>query len=316
MRYKRGKIEPEDEISKIFERYSVAKETEFVKNFFEIEEINAILEECGFESLTEDDDYTIHLEYPVRIGVGTPLRADLVIKTETKLYYFEVMSQSALGRWDNSHHYQYLLKSFKLKQETEEVYCFAISFREFDSAYLEDIEKDSSMFGIHLRFSGDHYYVDVYGKDVKVKTRKEGLTAKMENIKEISSKLIKLSDDRGCIKDKRTGLKASWFSYIGKGHENSKYGLEVGMHLKDRASVTIHGAVQHLLEISREEILVKMQKKFPDASFTLTGKKAFYIAFPFDYDSYTDKDLEKALDYLEEFASIIGYSHYLKNEKA
>jgi len=83
MRYKRGTIEPEDEINKIFERYSVSKETEFVKNFFGLEEINAILEECGFESLTEDDEYTIHLEYPVRIGVGTPLRADLVVKTET-----------------------------------------------------------------------------------------------------------------------------------------------------------------------------------------------------------------------------------------
>jgi hypothetical protein len=55
MRYKRGTIESEDEISKIFERYSVAKETEFVKNFFEMEEINAILEECGFETLSEDD---------------------------------------------------------------------------------------------------------------------------------------------------------------------------------------------------------------------------------------------------------------------
>lgn len=162
-RYQKAVKSIDHDLETIMSAYDAAGEVDFVKTFFGEEEINTILEECG---LTPVENIKAQLEYPVQIGLATK-RADLVFENEGSLYYLEVMSKSHKGKWDNDHHEQFYLKSARLKQQHDDVYSFAIAFKEFDAAYLEEFSKMEDSYAIHLRFTDQGYFADVYGIEEK-----------------------------------------------------------------------------------------------------------------------------------------------------
>jgi len=177
-RYTKGNRLEDHTLADVIKAYGAKGEVEFVDKFFGDEEMNAILEACNFSPL-QDIDRT--LEHKVRIGTSTTKRADLTFQHEDELFYFEVMSQSGNGKWDDDHHYQILGKTKKLELEYGDgnVHTFAIAFKEFDAAYLEDIQRMDNGYAVHLRFNDSGYFADVYGAEEK-KTKKTIKLGEME----------------------------------------------------------------------------------------------------------------------------------------
>jgi len=67
-RYTKGIRSVDHPIDEVFSAYGVNRETAFVDEFFNQEEINTILEACGFTSV---DKPVRQLEHPVQIGFAT-----------------------------------------------------------------------------------------------------------------------------------------------------------------------------------------------------------------------------------------------------
>jgi hypothetical protein len=151
-------------LKQIFENYAVTKEVEFVKTFFSEENIMNIISECGLEKPERLEDFVF--EYPVKFGISS-YRADLVVESESSCYYFEVMSTSNKGVWDQDHHLQFFLKHTKLNQMYDDVKSFAVSFGEFDPRFSEEICKMENTFGVHLEFTDYGFKINVICKEQK-----------------------------------------------------------------------------------------------------------------------------------------------------
>ena len=163
-RYQYNQPPVNHDLKKIYENYGVTREVDFVREFFQEQEIsNIILESCGEKPQIIEE---IHYEYPVRFGLSS-LRADCFVTTDKGSYYFEVMSMSNKGKWDQEHHQQFFIKHTKLKQIFEDVRSFAIGFGEFESCFVDEICNMENTFAVELNFNDYGYNTSVYCKEQK-----------------------------------------------------------------------------------------------------------------------------------------------------
>ncbi len=319
-RYKRGKEIKDHSLSTIFGRYEAKQETEFVASFFGQEEANAILETCGIPVVEEYDPQP---EYPVQIGYSTK-RADLVFEgPDDTVYYFEVMSQSYDGRWDDAHHQQFYLKSTRLSMDYENVYAFAVSFKEFEPKYLEEISKMDNWYAIHLRFNDHGYFPEVYG--VEQKRQKE----QVKNLEKEDFGLHLLSIAAGFgWKNRGERPISSNYLFIGKGYEGKKYrGLEwVISSKKDRLGIKLPGPMykeEPWRSVNKEpdKIISFIQEKVPGVKFfplperRSEGERDTAFYFEFDKSNLTDESIQMLKEITEAFAEIFGLTELLEVSK-
>ena len=163
-RYKYNQPPANHDLKKIYENYNVTREVDFVREFFRAEEIsNIILESCGEKPQSIED---IRFEYAISFG-KTSYRADCFVTTNKGYFYFEVMSMSNKGKWDQEHHQQFFIKHNKLKQIFEDVRSFAIGFGEFESCFVDEILNMEDAFAVELNFNDYGYNLNVHGKEQK-----------------------------------------------------------------------------------------------------------------------------------------------------
>jgi hypothetical protein len=311
-RYKKGITLENHSLDQIYERYKSRVETEFVKNFFQTEEIISILESCGFsppsEILTEP-------EFTVQIG-HSKKRADLIFEHENSVFYFEVMSQGGGGKWDDAHHEQFYLKSTRLSQIYENVYSFAISFKEFEPCYLEEIQAMDNWFAIHLRFNDSGYFVDVYG----VEEKKKKQTFKNLEKEEIGSRWLGVAKEFG-YKNRKEETIFSNYLYIGKGYKSNKWkGIEWVLSSKDdRMGIKLTGTVYKeepyfSINADPERVMQEVLNDIPEVNFIRTNKgsvdKTYY--FEFDKEDFSEENKQKIKRITESFAKVFGLSYLLE----
>jgi len=217
-RYSKGIKTNDHTLTDVFSAYECNRETQFVEAFFGKEEMNTVIEACGLSSI---EDIDRKLETPITIGMATK-RADLTFEDEGQMYYFEVMSQSQKGKWDNDHHEQFYLKSNRLKQDYEQVYSFAIAFKEFDAPYLNEFSKMEDSYAIHLRFNDQGYFADVYG----IEEKKEKVSVKLASLEELGLKWMKVASSEMGFKNRKELPHRSRYLYIGKAYTGSRLGIE------------------------------------------------------------------------------------------
>jgi hypothetical protein len=319
-RYKRGKEIKDHSLPTVFNRYDSKQETEFVKAFFGQEEANSILETCGIPLVEEYDPQP---EYPVQIGYSTK-RADLVFEgPDDTVFYFEVMSQSYDGRWDDAHHQQFYLKSTRLSQEYENVYAFAVAFKEFEPKYLEEISKMDNWYAIHLRFNDHGYFPEVYG--VEQKRQKE----QVKNLEkeDFGFQLLGIASGFGW-KNRGDRPMSSNYLFVGKGFEGKKYrGIEwVISSKKDRFGIKLHGAMYkeepwRSVNKEPEKIMVFIQEKVPEVKFfplperRSEGERDTAFYFEFDKSNLTDESIQMLKEITEAFGEAFGLSELLETTK-
>jgi hypothetical protein len=319
-RYKRGKAIQDHPLQEIFRRYEAKEETEFVKTFFGKEEANAILETCGIPPV---DEYDAQTEYPVQIGYSTK-RADLVFEgPDDTAYYFEVMSQSYDGKWDDGHHQQFYLKATRLSQIYENVYAFALAFKEFEPKYLEEISKMDNWYAIHLRFNDHGYFPEVYGVEQK-RIKEQGKNHEKEGF---GMMLLEIASGFGW-KNRGDRPISSNYLYVGRGFEGKKYrGIEwVISSKKDRMGIKLNGAMYKedpWREINQDpqRILSRMQERQPDVKFFPLSERsieagrdtAYY--FEFDKSNVTPVMIEMLKGITEAFAEQFGLQDLLEVQK-
>lgn len=319
-RYKRGKEIKDHSLSIVFSRYDAKQETDFVKTFFGHEEANSILETCGIGIIEEYDPQP---EYPVHIGYSTK-RADLVfVGPDDTAFYFEVMSQSYDGRWDDAHHQQFYLKSTRLSQEYENVYSFAVAFKEFEPKYLEEISKMDNWYAIHLRFNDHGYFPEVYG--VEQKRQKE----QVKNLEkdDFGLQLLGIAAGFGW-KNRGDRPISSNYLFVGKGFDGKKYrGIEwVISSKKDRFGIKLHGGMYKeepwkTINKDPEKIMAFIQDKVPSVKFFSLPERrsegerdtAFY--FEFDKSNLVDESIQMLREITEAFAEFFGLADLLEISK-
>jgi hypothetical protein len=271
--YKKGIKLEDHSLEQVFRTLGVSKETEFVDKFFGQDEIQTILESCG---LSVDTPIERTLEHKVRIGQFTVKRADLTFTSEDQLYYFEVMSQSGGGRWDDEHHMQIMIKRTRLGLEygAENVHTFAIAFNEFDTSYLSEIQLMENAYAIHLRFNDNGYYADVYG----VEDKKRAIKVKLATLYELGNKLIKIAKEVG-LPMRREEVLYERYVYIGKGYNNTRLGIEWVMYGKNdnQLAIKIHSDLiryanskgKNDIKIidDTNDLVTFMSSKIPDVTF-------------------------------------------------
>lgn len=313
-RYSKGKRHEDHSLTDVFKAYGAKGEVEFVDKFFGEEEINAILEACNFSPL-QGIDRT--LEHKVRIGISTIKRADLTFQHEDELFYFEVADQSGNGKWDDNHHYQILGKTKKLELESGDgnVHSFAIAFKEFDPAYLDDIQKMDNGYAVHLRFNDSGYFADVYGAEEK-KTKK---TIKLGELEEYGQHIM----DSLSFKNRRSKPAEGRYLYVGASHpETEKFryaGIELVMFTgKNILGIKIHSKMRLLEQFvasadSLESVISDMTKQCVSfASKNPKVSRGGTIQFDFNVANPTETDLQELECIVNAFADSIGCPELLK----
>jgi hypothetical protein len=319
-RYKKGKAIQDHSLQEVFRRYEAQEETEFVRTFFGKEEANAILETCGIPPV---EDYVAQPEYPVPIGYSTK-RADLVFEgPDDTAYYFEVMSQSYDGKWDDGHHQQFYLKSVRLSQIYENVYAFAVSFKEFEPKYLEEISKMDNWYAIHLRFNDHGYFPEVYGVEQK-RIKEQGKNHEKE---EFGMMLLERAASFGW-KNRGDRPISSNYLFIGKGYEGKKYrGLEwVISSKKDRMGIKLPGPMYkedpwRSINQDPQRVMNHIQERVPGVRFfplserSIEAERDTAYYFEFDKSNVTPEMIEMLKGITEAFAEQFGLQDLLEVQK-
>lgn len=296
-RYARGTRSVDHLIDEVFSAYGVNRETAFVETFFGQDEINTVLEACGFSAI---EGVKPELEHPVQIGLTTK-RADLVFEDEGALYYFEVMSQSQGGKWDNDHHEQFYLKSARLKQQYDQVFSFAIAFKEFDPAYLDEFSKMEDSYAIHLRFNDQGYFADVYG----VEEKRKKVTVKLASMEELGQKWMDAARDQMGFKNRKNEPQRSRYLYIGKALTGKRLGIEWVMNQSETTlGIKLHGEIVrdhgfgHVIDNS-QQIVENLAKKVEGFKFVKMSSGDTDRTFTFEFDttdfSKTNVELLKSI---------------------
>jgi hypothetical protein len=303
-RYKKGVRTADHGLEQIFSAYNSTRETEFVQAFFSTEEINSILESCGLETLQNPEPI---LERPVKIGVNTTKRADLVFENEDQAYYFEVMSQSGAGRWDDDHHQQMLLKTKKLELEygSDLVYTFAVAFKEFDPIYLDDIQKMDNCYAVHLRFNEHGYFADVYG--IEEKSRKTAI--KLQTVSEVAQRWLDLAAEH--FPNRKNTPRSNRYLDIGKGIQGNK-GIEWVISSRgNRIGIKLHGHLYNQYECKSDEILKHIQEQ---TGILLTSKGTHDQTFWHDMnlEDLSAHNKDQMIQITRAFAEYFDLSFYLE----
>lgn len=305
-RYSKGTRSVDHAIDQVFAAYEVNRETAFVDTFFGQEEMNAVLEACGFSAVETIDR---QLETPITIGMATK-RADLTFEDEGSLYYFEVMSQSGGGKWDNDHHEQFYLKSARLKQQYDQVYSFAIAFKEFDTVYLDEFSKMEDSYAIHLRFNEQGYFADVYG--VEEKQRK--VTVKLASMEELGQKWMDIARDEMKFKNRKNEPQRSRYLYIGKALTGKRLGIEWVMNQSESTlGIKLHGEIirdhgfQHVID-NTQVIIENIAKQVEGFKFVKVsnGANDRTITFEFDTTDFSKPNVQLLRDITVAFAKECG----------
>jgi hypothetical protein len=308
-RYQEGIRQEDHSLAEVFSAYGAKGEVEFVDIFFGQQEMNTIIKACGFEPIL-DIDRT--LEHKVRIGTSTVKRADLTFEHSDELFYFEVMSQAGDGKWDDDHHYQILGKTKKLELEYGEgnVHTFAIAFKEFDAAYLEDIQKMENGYAVHLRFNDSGYFADVYGIEQKNTKR----TIKLGEFEDYGQKIM----DALSFKNRRNKPAEGRYLYIGATHpetDKQRYaGIELVMYTGNKSvlGIKLHSAIRRLdafksISDDLPAIIAKVSELCP----AFEGKNAQpsiggTIKFDFDLVNFSDNDIKELECIIKAYAEVCG----------
>lgn len=314
-RYKRGKTFEPHSLEIVYQAYGAKRETQFVEIFFQEEEINGLVEACGLSPVQPGAD--MHYEEPVMIGTVAK-RADLVIKEEDVIYYFEVMSQSYDGRWDNDHHEQFLLKTMKLglTYGEDNVHSFAIAFKEFDAHFLEDIQRMENGYAVHLRFDDTGWYPDVYGIEEKEKKRK----IKNVAIEERGSKWLQLAAEKMEFKNRKDSPERGRYLYVGKAYKGVRMGIEWVMNTREKElGIKINGSIVAQEGLTRivdntDEVIAAIQEKVPGFKFLkkTNGAADRTIMFEFDTNDYSAKNIQLLKDITLVFAEECGVPELLQ----
>ena len=315
-------VKPRDySLDEVFQSYDARDERAFVANFFQNEEINSIISECGLEPLT---DIQRVLEHPVRLGKSVTKRADLLVNngdTEGDLYYFEVMSQSHSGKWDDPHHEQMILKRSLLQTYNPDnnVYTFAVGFREFDPEYLEEIQKMDNVYAIQLKFTEGGWDPEVYGVEEKRKRQRVKNTA----TEEIGNKWLRIAREKMGFDNRRDETVSGYWLYVGKGHNSSPLGIEwVIGNKRNTMGIKLHiGLAKRddytIPHTSVDTIVERLNAAFPDLDFETTRggvnpNAANTIKFPFDTEDTSVENVELLKRITEEYGRIMGLEGLLK----
>lgn len=311
-RYTKGISLENHPLEQVYGCYKSKVETEFVKNFFHREEISSILESCGFSTPPE---ISTELEFSVHIG-HSKKRADLIFEHENSIFYFEVMSQSGGGKWDDDHHQQLYLKSTRLGQLYENVYTFAIAFKEFDPCYLDEIQAMDNWFAIHLRFNDNGYFVDVYGVEEK---KKKQAVQNLEK-EELGAKWLGIAKEFG-YKNRKEEPVYSNYLYVGRGFNSNKWkGIEWILSSKeDRMGIKLTGTIYKeepyfSINSNPENVMQEIESIVPGVKFIRTSKgsvdRAYY--FEFSKNDFSEENKQKIKSITENFSRIFNLSHLLE----
>ena len=311
-RYSKGIKTNDNTLTDVFSAYECNRETQFVEAFFGKEEMNTVIEACGLSSI---EDIDRKLETPITIGMATK-RADLTFEDEGQMYYFEVMSQSQKGKWDNDHHEQFYLKSNRLKQDYEQVYSFAIAFKEFDAPYLNEFSKMEDSYAIHLRFNDQGYFADVYG----IEEKKEKVSVKLASLEELGLKWMKVASSEMGFKNRKELPHRSRYLYIGKAYTGSRLGIEWVINQKNHDLgikisgylVKDHGLTRIIDETGK--IIDSIKSKVPGFEFVKesTGANDKTISFKFDNTDFSEENVKLLNDITVAFAEELGIENLLK----
>ena len=311
-RYSKGIKTNDHTLVDVFSAYECNRETQFVEAFFGKEEMNTVIEACGLSSI---EDIDRKLETPITIGMATK-RADLTFEDEGQMYYFEVMSQSQKGKWDNDHHEQFYLKSNRLKQDYEQVYSFAIAFKEFDAPYLNEFSKMEDSYAIHLRFNDQGYFADVYG----IEEKKEKVTVKLASLEELGLKWMKVASSEMGFKNRKDLPHRSRYLYIGKAYTGSRLGIEWVINQKNNDLgikisgylVKDHGLTRIIDETGK--IIDNIKSKVPGFEFVKesSGANDKTISFKFDNTDFSEENVKLLKDITIAFAEELGIEKLLK----
>lgn len=311
-RYNKGIRSIDHKLSEVFSAYECSRETEFVDKFFGEEEMNTILEACGLSHIENIDR---NIETPISIGMATK-RADLTFEDEGQLYYFEVMSQSQNGKWDNDHHEQFYLKSNRLKQDYEQVYSFAIAFKEFEAAYLNEFSKMEDSYAIHLRFTDQGYFADVYG----IEDKKEKVSVKLASLEELGLKWMNIATSEMGFNNRKDYPHRSRYLYIGKPYTGSRLGIEWVINQKQNDFgikisgylVKDHGLTKIIDETGK--IIDNIKMKVPGFEFVKesSGMNDKTISFKFDNTDFSKENVKLLRDITVAFAEELGIENLLK----
>ena len=311
-RYSKGIKTNDHTLTDVFSAYECNRETQFVEAFFGKEEMNTVIEACGLSSI---EDIDRKLETPITIGMATK-RADLTFEDEGQMYYFEVMSQSQKGKWDNDHHEQFYLKSNRLKQDYEQVYSFAIAFKEFDAPYLNEFSKIEDSYAIHLRFNDQGYFADVYG----IEEKKEKVSVKLASLEELGLKWMKVASSEMGFKNRKELPHRSRYLYIGKAYTGSRLGIEWVINQKNHDLgikisgylVKDHGLTRIIDETGK--IIDSIKSKVPGFEFVKesSGANDKTISFKFDNTDFSEENIKLLKDITVAFAEELGIENLLK----
>ena len=311
-RYSKGIKTNDHTLTDVFSAYECNRETQFVEAFFGKEEMNTVIEACGLSSI---EDIDRKLETPITIGMATK-RADLTFEDEGQMYYFEVMSQSQKGKWDNDHHEQFYLKSNRLKQDYEQVYSFAIAFKEFDAPYLNEFSKMEDSYAIHLRFNDQGYFADVYG----IEEKKEKVSVKLASLEELGLKWMKVASSEMGFKNRKELPHRSRYPYIGKAYTGSRLGIEWVINQKNHDLgikisgylVKDHGLTRIIDETGK--IIDSIKSKVPGFEFVKesSGANDKTISFKFDNTDFSEENIKLLKDITVAFAEELGIENLLK----
>lgn len=311
-RYQKGTRSTDHQIDEVFSAYGVNRETAFVEEFFGQEEMNTVLDACGLGTV---EVINRELEHPVQIGLTTK-RADLVFEDEGSLYYFEVMSQSQNGKWDNDHHEQFYLKSARLKQQYDQVYSFAIAFKEFDPAYLEEFSKMEDSYAIHLRFNDQGYFADVYG----VEEKRKKVTVKLASMEELGQKWMDVARDKMGFKNRKDSPQRSRYLYIGKALTGRRLGIEWVMNQSETTlGIKLHGEIVrdhgfgHVID-NCQQIMENISKVVDGFKFVKmsSGDTDRTFTFEFDTTDFSEKNVNLLKDITVTFATECGLEELVK----
>ena len=312
-RYQRAIKSIDHDLETVMSAYGASGEVEFVQNFFTVEEINTILEECG---LTTVETVKPQLEHPVYVGTNTK-RADLTFQVEDQLYYFEVMSKSHKGKWDNDHHEQIMTKTFKfgLDYGADNVHTFAIAFKEFDAVYLNDIQKMENGYAVHLRFTDQGYFADVYG----IEEKKQKVSVKLASMEEVGQKWLDLARSKMGFDNRKDVPQRSRWLYVGKAYTGRRIGIEWVMNQKmDTLGIKIHGEIvkDHGLTKyidSTQEIIDGISESVEGFEFVKysNGESDRTITFKFNAEDFSDSNVQLLKDITIAFAEQLNISELL-----
>lgn len=315
--YKKGIKLEDHSLEQVFNALGVAGEVKFVEKFFGEEEIRTVVEACG---LNPQGPIERTLEHKIQVGFATK-RADLTFEDDGNLYYLEVMSQANKGRWDNEHHEQFYLKQARLRQQYDQVYSFAIAFKEFDTVYLDEFSKMEDSYAIHLRFNDDGYFADVYG----VEEKKRAVSVKLASLEELGNKLVALGKAAG-LPFRRSEVQSVKYIYVGHGYKTTRLGIEWVMYPKrnDQLGIKLHnglgryaGAESSLTLISDDTAAAInfLSSKVPNVEFN-PSKCGFNdntgtIKFNFDCTDLSKENIQTLVDITKAFAEYCGLSNLL-----